>query len=379
MSSNTGGPTTRRWGRFFGVNDSTDAADGRHRADHGWLRRHWIAVTVVVLVTLATAGVGGWLYSLNQLVEDVEKVAVTLREEDRPPPNTGKDMNILLAGADNGSGKSIAEEIAAGTWSPGEHRSDTIMVLHVPAHRQRAFLISIPRDSYVEIYDETGKPTGRDKINAAFSAYGPSGYIATVEELTGLRMDHLAIMDWKGFKDLSTAVGGVEVCIPETFYDESQQITWEKGCREIEGEEALAYVRTRHGLENGDFDRIKRQQNFMRALMGKVLADESSSGVDGLTDALRAVTKNLTVDEDWGTDEIRRFALSMRGLETEQVTFLTAPLKRYDYTDDGQSIVLLDGRQSRVLWRAVEKDRVSKYLRRYGAEAGALGDPGTVG
>jgi LCP family protein required for cell wall assembly len=369
-------------GRFFAVKDpAVDTDAGRRVVDvkHRWLQRHWIAVSVVVATVLVVGGVGGWLYSLNHLVDEVPKVPLTLDEDDRPPVNTGEDINILLAGADNGPGKSIAEEIAAGTWSPGEHRSDTIMVLHVPAHRQKAFLISIPRDSYVEIYDETGEPTGKDKINAAFAEYGPSGYIATVEKLTGLRMDHLAIMDWDGFKDLSTAVGGVEVCIPETFYDESQEITWEQGCQNLQDQEALAYVRTRYGLENGDFDRIKRQQNFMRSLMGKILADESRSGVSGITDALRAVTENLTVDEGWDTEDIRELALSMRGLETDDVTFITAPLARYDRTEDGQSVVILDQKQSKVLWRTVENDKVKKYLDTYGTESGVLGGPETVG
>jgi LCP family protein required for cell wall assembly len=345
----------------------------------GWLKRHWVAVSIATALVLALGGVGGWLYSLNQRVDAVPRVPLTLDDAERPVANTSRDLNILLAGADNGSGKSIAEEIAAGTWTPGEHRSDTIMVLHVPAGRQKAFLISIPRDSYVQIYDETGEPTGMGKINAAFADYGPSGYIATVEELTGLRMDHLAIMDWDGFKDLSSAVGGVEVCIPKTFYDESQDITWEEGCQNIEGKEALAYVRTRYGLENGDFDRIKRQQNFVRALMGKILGNESRSGVGGITAALDAVTENLTVDENWDTEDIRKLAISLRNLETEDVTFLTAPMERYDYTDDGQSIVVLDEKQNKVLWRSVGNDRVSKYVRTYGAESGVLGDPETVG
>jgi LCP family protein required for cell wall assembly len=368
--------------RFFAVREPAGAGEtGRRKVvqvRRGWLKRHWIVVAVLTTTMLVLGAAGGWLYYLDSSFKPAT-VALTVPEEDRPPKNTGEDLNILLAGADNGTGKSIAEEIAAGTWSPGEHRSDTIMVLHVPAHRQKAFLISIPRDSYVEIYDENGTPTGKAKINAAFSNHGPSGYVATVEQLTGLRMDHLAIMDWDGFKDLSTAVGGVEVCIPETFTDESQDIVWEEGCQKLKGQEALAYVRTRYGLENGDFDRIKRQQNFMRALMGTVLEDESRSGVSGITDALRAVTENLTVDEDWETEEIRKLALSMRGLETDDVTFLTAPLKRYDTTEDGQSVVILDQSQNEVLWRTVENDKVAKYLRRYGETSGVLGDPATVG
>ena len=367
--------------RFFAITEPEGTAEeGRRKVPvrRGWIKRHWVVTSAVVATVLALAAAGGWLYYVDSSFEPAT-VPLTVPEEDRPPKNTGEDLNILLAGADNGQGKSIAEEIAAGTWTPGEHRSDTIMVLHVPAHRQKTFLISIPRDSYVQIYDESGSPTGRAKINSAFADFGPSGYVATVEQLTGLRMDHLAMLDWDGFKDIVDAVSGVEVCIPETFTDESQGIVWEKGCQKLDGQEALAYVRTRYGLENGDFDRIRRQQNLMRSLMTKVLDNESRSGVSGITDALRAVTKNLTVDEDWDTDEIRKLALSMRGLDTGDVTFLTAPLERYDTTADGQSIVILDKAQSRVLWRTVENDEVARYLRRYAAESGLLGDPSTVG
>jgi LCP family protein required for cell wall assembly len=375
-----GGSRRGPLGRFFAVKEPDDS-EGRRKVDveRSWIRRHWVLAAVVATVVVVAGSIGGYVYYLNSFLENVPTVGLTLDEEDRPPVNTGEDLNILLAGADNGPGPSIAEEIEEGTWSPGQHRSDTIMVLHVPAHRQKAFLISIPRDSYVDIYDENGELAGKDKINAAFSNYGPSGYIATVEALTGLRMDHLAIMDWNGFKDLSTAVGGVEVCIPETFYDESQDITWEEGCQTIQGNQALAYVRTRYGLENGDFDRIKRQQNFMRSLMGQILENESRGGVNGITDALKAVTENLTVDESWDTEEIRDLARSMRGLDTEDVTFLTAPMERYDTTESGQSIVVLDEAQMRVLWRTVENDKVKKYLDKFGAEAGELGDPETVG
>jgi anionic cell wall polymer biosynthesis LytR-Cps2A-Psr (LCP) family protein len=138
-------------------------------------------------------------------------------------------------------------------------------------------------------------------------------------------------------------------------------------------------VRTRYGLENGDFDRIQRQQNFIRSLMSTVLENESRFGVDGITDALRAMTENLTVDEEWDTREIRRLALSMRDLDSDDVTFLTAPLKRYDTTDDGQSIVVLDRLQSKALWRSVKNDQVSKYVRKYGDESGVLGEAPAIG
>ncbi|MGI8613916.1 MAG: LCP family protein [Nocardioidaceae bacterium] len=342
-----------------------------------WLRRHWILASVVTVVLVVAGGAGGWLYYLNSLIDNVHRVQLTLPNNTRPPVTTSKALNILIAGADNGPGPSIAADVAAGRWEPGQHRSDTIMILHIPADRSKAYLVSIPRDSYVKLYNGHGKYTYTDKINAAFSLYGPSGYLSTVEHLTGLRMSHLAIIDWQGFKDISTALGGVRICIPHTFYDDSQKITWHQGCQNLEGEQALQYVRTRHGLTNGDFDRIKRQQNFLRAMMGQLLSRGTLASPTKLTSTLGAITKNLTVSSDWSTSDIRNLAFSLRSMSTADVTFLTAPMKKYATTDSGASVVVLARKQSHALWQAISDDHIAGYLAKYGDKT-LLGSPSSV-
>jgi LCP family protein required for cell wall assembly len=338
----------------------------------GWIRRHLILCSVIAVAAVGLTAGGGWLLYLNNMLGNVDRVGITVDEDNRPPSTHGEELNILLAGADNGPGPSIAEDIASGDWESGEHRSDTIMILHIPADREDAYLVSIPRDSYVDIYDESGDYAYTDKINSAFSLYGPSGYLSTIEHLTGLRMDHLAIIDWKGFKDLSSALGGVEVYIPETFYDSSQKVTWEEGTQQLAGEQALQYVRTRYGLEDGDFGRIARQQNFLRAMMGELLSEGTVTNPLKLTSALRAITDNLTVDEDWSGGGIRDLALQLRDIRTEDVTFLTAPTAGYDTTDQGASVVLLDERQSKALWKAIADDEIDRYMKKYDEEAGKL-------
>jgi LCP family protein required for cell wall assembly len=310
---------------------------------------------------LLVLGIGAWLWYLNDLTGNIEKFALTLPEEQRPQLAPTEALNILVAGADNGPGPSIAEDVAAGVWEPDQHRSDTIMIMHVSADRQRVSLVSIPRDAYVEIYDENGMPTGKAKINDAFSQYGPSGYVSTVEHLTGLRMDHLAIMDWAGFRDLTTALGGVEVYIPETFYDQSQKITWEQGNADLEGQRALQYVRTRYGLINGDFDRIKRQQNFLRAMMDKLISNGTTANPVRLTRVLKVVVANLTVSDDWATSDIRSLALSLRGISSDDVTFVTAPLGSYDTTRDGAEIVRLAQPDSQQLWSAIADGQLRQW------------------
>jgi len=340
--------------------------------------RHRVLTGIVAALVVVALGAGGWLLYLNSLIAPDTFVGADdrLADEDRPDKADSTSMNILLAGADNGEddgdGVSTEEALDAEQWQSGLLRSDTIMFIHVPADRKSAYLVSIPRDSYVPIYDEGGQPVGKDKINAEFAEYGPTGYVATVEHLTDLRMDHVAVVDWTGFKDISSALGGVEVYIPEAFYDSSQDIRWDQGYQDLEGDEALAYVRTRYGLEGGDFDRIARQQNFLRAMMAKMLDQGVFSDPVTFANMLKAVVSNLSVDEGFGRGEIRSLVLSLRGMDSEDVTFLTAPLGSYGETSSGSSIVRLDEQQSGALWDAVREEDVDSYLQRYGGEAGEL-------
>lgn len=351
---------------------------GSRRADkkRGFFRRHPVVVSLLTLLALLALGTGGFLLYLNNLIGDIDDVPIAgeREESDRPPKIDNESMNILLAGVDKGDGRSVAELVETG-WEPGVFRSDTIMILHVTADREDAYLVSIPRDSYVPIHDEAGNLEGKDKINAAMSIYGPAAYVATIEELTDLRMDHFAAVDWEGFKDISTALGGVDVYIPETFEDTSQNIQWYKGTTTLEGDEALAYVRTRYNLpdESGDFGRIARQQNFMRAMVGKMLSQGTLANPLKLSSTLRAVVDNLTVDDEFDTGEIRDLALSLRGIRTDDLTFLTAPWKGYG--NQSGSTVILDEKQCAALWEAMGDDDIESYIDEYGAESGELKGP----
>jgi LCP family protein required for cell wall assembly len=296
----------------------------------------------------------------------VDRITALSDDRSRPSEVGGQAagaMDILLMGTDNGGhGHSIKEELADGEWTTGSFRSDTMMILHITADRDGAYLVSIPRDSYVKI-----PGYGHDKINAAFSYGGPLLTQRTVENLTNVRIDHLAMIDWASFKDLTTALGGVQVTIPETFTDTHNDVTWEKGTYDLEGAKALQYVRTRYGLENGDFDRIQRQQNFLRAMLHKMLSQGTVSNPVKLTNVLEVLTDNLTVDENFSPGQMRDLALSMRGLHGEDVEYLTAPLGAYD-TVDGQSVVRLERKESNALFAAVRHDNIEHYLHKYGGE-----------
>jgi LCP family protein required for cell wall assembly len=338
----------------------------------GFLRRHWKAETLVIttVLLLVVGVIGYYLWSLNSKLDAIDRFS-TDKVQNRPDPDDDRDLNILLLGSDKGKKvpgeekTSLAEDAQAEDWPVGRYRSDTLMIVHISADRDHAYVVSIPRDSFVDLYDDSGAKQGKNKINAAFSEWGPLGTMATVEHLTGLRMDHLAIIDWAGFKDLSTAVGGVPVTIPEAFYDYKQDKQWEARDYLLEGEEALQYVRTRHGLPGSDFDRIDRQQNFLRSLMNKLLESADLFKPRRFSDTVGALTENLTVDEAWDSGEIRSLALGLRGIEKENVVFLTAPVAGTPTIDVYGSVVQLDRRQCRELFRALGSGDLDGYIKKY--------------
>lgn len=335
-------------------------------------RRHRRLLTAVVGALVLVLGTGSaYAYYLNSQLDNVGRVQTTLVEAERPDPDKGRALNILLLGSDKGKkvegaeDTTLAEDAAAPEWPSGKYRSDTLMIAHITSDRKKVYLVSIPRDTYTDIYDETGTVRSTQKINDAFAEYGPNGAIATVENLTDLRMRHLAIIDWDGFEALSSAVGGVPVYIPRAFYDPKQEVQWEAGQQTLEGKKALAYVRTRYGLLRGDFDRIARQQNFLRSLMKKMLSRGTMSNPVTLTRTLSAVTKNLTVDEGWEPGDMRALALSLRGTSSEDVTFLTAPVATTEEIPVVGSIVRLDEAKTTELFTALREDRMDEYLAKY--------------
>lgn len=363
---------------FFGRDEhevDEPAADPAPRKC-GFFRRHKALTVLTALAAVAVLAIGMVALYINNEIGHIPRVQISIPEQDRPAAPTGeyaKSMNILLAGADNGDdkGDSIAETVAKGAWRPGVHRSDTIMVLHLTADRKHAYLISVPRDTYTNV-----SGYGMQKINAAFSFGGPSLYVQTLEQFSGLRMAHLAIIDWNGFRDVSTALGGVRVYVSQTSYNSAHGVRWAKGWQTIEGERALEYVRTRHGLAGGDFDRIQRQQNFMRAMLAQLVSRGTMTNPIKFKNSLHAVTGNLTVDNDLSNGDIRSLAWSLRKLRPKDITFLTTPMKRFDSNEAG-SVIIPDLARTRELFGDVATDDLDEYVAKYGG-AGSLHAPTDV-
>ena len=339
---------------------------------HKRYRKILIALMTIVLI-FGVAGTS-YAYVLNSKFKNIAKFGVEdkLKGSNRPDPDKGKALNILMLGSDKGKrlggaqdNTTLAEDAKAAKWPNGKYRSDTLIIVHITADRKHVYLVSVPRDSFMTLYDAAGNPTHKEKINAAFSYYGPTGTISTVEHLTDLRMKHLAIIDWAGFKDMSEAVGGVPVYIPNTFYDPKQKKEWTQGYHLLKGNESLQYVRTRYGLINGDFDRIARQQNFLRALLKKMLSSGTMTNPITLTTTLTALTANLTVDAEWSSGDMRGLALSMRGISSKTVTFMTVPVAGTSTDPTYGSIVNINEAQSQELFTSLKDDTINQYLKKY--------------
>jgi LCP family protein required for cell wall assembly len=326
-------------------------------------RRTRLAAVLVVVLTLVAGGLAVALMSAqSHLAGQVRRVDVGFDQLRNRPARvtTGRAagaFNILVMGTDRRSAEpTTGSSATASEWVPGAQRTDPIMVLHVDGDRRGATVVSLPRDSWVDV-----PGLGSHKINAAFSLAGPSLAVETVEQLTGVRIDHLAVVDWAGFEALVDEVGGVGVMVPMTVEDSRNHVVWSKGRHRLSGSQALLYVRQRYGLAQGDLDRVRRQQAVVRALArstGGTVRSGNPLAVYGLLDTL---TSHLTVDSEWEVGDMRSLLLDLAALDEDDTTFLTAPVASLGRVG-AQSVVHLDEAANRSLWEAVREDRVDEWI-----------------
>lgn len=282
--------------------------------------------TGLVLVLLAVVGALGTTVVTNRVLDDVETLPGVFGSIDsgtRPakPAGAEKTRNLLLVGVDTGAG------------SGDTGASSAIMVMHLAADRRSATVVSIPRDSWVEV---PGR--GADRLSSAYASGGPSLLVRSVERLTGLRMDNFVLVDFAGFRDITDAVGGVDVRQPG-------------GVRALDGEATLAYLRERSGGA-GDLRRIERQQQVMKALMARVGSRSLLSSPAGTLRIADSVARSLSVDETLDRGALRSLAFSLRSLKPDQVTFRTTPVREVDRVGR-QTVVRLDTAAGRDFWSGI--------------------------
>jgi anionic cell wall polymer biosynthesis LytR-Cps2A-Psr (LCP) family protein len=184
--------------------------------------------------------------------------------------------------------------------------------------------------------------------------------------LTNLRIDHFAVVDFAGFKDITDAVGGVDIRVAASTGD--NRGTFQAGVNHLDGDAALIYVRQRHNLPGGDLDRVRRQQNVIKALMTKASSMGLLSNPARTLHLADSVAKAVSVDDSLGNGDLRSLVLSLRNLKAGAVKFLTAPVSGLG-REGKQSVVYLDARNAPQLWRAINTDRVAAYVTAHPADS----------
>lgn len=337
----------------------TEHAHGRAERTHRHRRRPWlIALVAVVAVVLLAVGAGAvYAWNLgNTFDTKTHKIAKAFPTEAARPvkPTQGpaaQAQNILLMGSDtHGSDNESLDNISG-------QRSDVIMVVHIPADRQHIYVMSILRDSWVPI-------PGHDsaKVNAALSWGGVPLAVQTVESLIGVRIDHVALVDFDAFKGLTDALGGVTIDNPIAFsVSTTNGETFPIGPQRLDGDQALAYVRERHAFPTGDFQRVKDQQVFLAAVLKSVLSSGTLTNPGKVSALIGTVSPYLAVDSGLNSDYLAGLALQLRDIRTEDVVFFDEPTLGTGTSADGQSTVIVDWNKLSVLQRAFQSDTLNTY------------------
>ncbi|WP_110208223.1 LCP family protein [Nocardioides daejeonensis] len=336
----------------------SDVTTGRHRGDAR--RRHHVARYFgyfVLTMTIAIGLFGAYTFrhlNENLHTENIEAQLGTDRPEDVEVEGPKEPLNILVMGSDTREGANNIDGLTGG----GE-RSDTTLLLHLSADRKFAYGVSLPRDAMVErptCYRKDGSeiPGGFDMWNAAFAYGGPACTIRQFEQLSGIRVDHWVKVDFNGFKGMVDAVGGVEICVPEDVDDYVGNIHLKAGTRMVKGQEALDYVRVRHGISaNGDIGRMKRQQVFIAAMVDRVMSKGVMARPDRLLKFLDAATKSLTLDHRLGSvTKIASLAGELQDIGLDNIKFITVPWDFYQ--PDPNRLVWAE--DANLLWKKVKFD-----------------------
>lgn len=352
-------------------------------------RRHPLRTIFLVLLAVAVlvpVSAGAYLYNLGQIYESKTSTiespfpAESLRPQPRthgaaggsvgsggipgagpaagpaagePDPYANTSLNILVMGSD--SRGATADEALAGANS--NQRADTLMLVHIPIDRSKIYSISLMRDLWISIPDH-----GQAKINAALAFGGVPLMVQTVESLFQQRIDHVAMIDFEGFKGVTDAVGGVEVNVPQPFVSRHDHYAFIAGTQTLDGGHALEFVRERYAFADGDYQRVRNQQAFVRALFAKNLSPETLLNPVKVHNVLSAMAPFISVDSGLDAATLARLALELRDVRANDMVMFTLPTLGIDTSADGQSIVLPDPWAVERISEALAGDSLDTYV-----------------
>jgi LCP family protein required for cell wall assembly len=291
---------------------------GRIPGGRGW--RNWSrgrqvgTVVASLVVLLIVALVASYFYLNSQL----DRQNVLVNYAGRPAPGAG--TNWLITGSDSRQGLTRKQELQLSVGRAlGSQRSDTILILHLPAGGGRPLLISVPRDSYVNIPGH-----GYNKINAAYSFGGPALLAETIQDATGLYINHYMGIGFGGFVNVVNAVGGVRMCLAAPLHDVSSGVSLGRGCQTLNGTQALAYVRDRHNFTTQDLQREQDQRLFLKALLSKMTSLGVMLNPFAAWPAASGTVSTLTVDDGTSLYSLYGVARALRNPLTTTVPIASA-------------------------------------------------------
>jgi len=339
---------------------------GKHRAPvtpssvHPWLRK--VTAGISILILIATSLGGGAVYAINTLGKNINALDTSdLNIQERPATVVQTDTsatNILIMGSDSRAGSNGSYGDVEGA------RSDTTLLVHIYEGRESATVVSIPRDSFVEIAGckmlngETSLPY-KSKFNAAFAIGGPICTVKTIEKLTNLRINNFVVVDFEAFKKVVDAIGGVEVCLTSPAYDPivpgrgGSGLDLPAGYSNITGEQALAFVRARESLGDGsDLGRISRQQEFIASMIRGMMAKGLLTNPAMIYRVLNVVTSSITTNSEFASIKaLQDFTLSLGSLKPSKINFVTTPYEIVEKGNVGWTS------EADELWSALRMDQ----------------------
>jgi LCP family protein required for cell wall assembly len=310
-------------------------------------------IAVVIVAVIAAISVYGYADHLDNGLKRTD--AFSQITNGRPVKTVDGALNILIVGSDSRDPDS--KDDTANAW-----RADTLMLMHIPADHKTAQLVSIPRDLWVTIPSANDAPCAsgaRNKINASFAFGGLPRAVKTVECMTDVHIDNVAAIDFGGFKDVTDALGGVDLKVDQTITSiHKPHRVFTKGMMHMNGEQALDWVRQRKQFAQGDFARMRHQQEFLKALMDKAAGTGTLTNPSKLNSFLKAVTAAVTVDNDFSLTDM---AVQFRNLRSNNITFLTSP-NLGGQTIAGQSVVVSDREKALALYKAMAADKMNEWM-----------------
>ncbi|MCY1136372.1 LCP family protein [Actinoplanes sp. Pm04-4] len=347
------------------------------------MRRRWRLVLTIVLALLVTGSLAAFagMRLLSRRYEGAVARADLLPAapsrsagapaEPTEPPKVKGPMNLLLVGSDSRT-----------KGEPGDGRSDVVILVHIPESTGRAYVISIPRDTYLPIATAGGERGPRNKVNAAYAWGGVPRLVQTLNQFGGITVDWPVLIDFAGIRKLTDLVGGVDVVIDKRSVDSyrflpenspypsapctdpqgrsRRCVAFPAGKVHLDGQLAEYYVRQRRGLPNDDFDRSKRHQQYLRALAEKIAEQNLLTDPRGLDRLVRTAAGMLTVDRRM---PVQRLAFTLRHLRAKDMTFLTLPIAENRDVPGVGAVMVPDAEQCRELFAALRADRLDEYTR----------------